>query len=242
MKVVISQPMFLPWIGLFEQVKLADVYVHYDDVQMPQGRSFMSRVQIKASSGTQWLSASIDRQNSGRLICETSLLQDSGWRDRHLNLLKQNYREADDFESMFEVAQEIYSQREDNLAAFNQFTIEHLSKQLELETEFHVSSDLAIRGASTQRLLAICRHFGASEYLTGHGARHYLDQEFFEDHGIKVSYMHYDLRPYKQLHGEFTPYVTVLDALANVGVSARDLLSSGTVDWREFLADGGTAD
>ena len=29
--VVISQPMFLPWIGLFEQVKVADHFVHYDD-------------------------------------------------------------------------------------------------------------------------------------------------------------------------------------------------------------------
>ena len=37
--VVISQPMFLPWVGLFEQARHADVWFHYDDVQLPQGRS-----------------------------------------------------------------------------------------------------------------------------------------------------------------------------------------------------------
>ena len=44
MNLVVSQPMFLPWIGLFEQVRLADRFIHYDDVQLPQGRSFISRV------------------------------------------------------------------------------------------------------------------------------------------------------------------------------------------------------
>ena len=48
---VVSQPMFLPWVGLFEQVRLADVFIHYDDVQLPQGGNFMSRVQLKTASG-----------------------------------------------------------------------------------------------------------------------------------------------------------------------------------------------
>jgi hypothetical protein len=90
--------MFLPWAGLFDQIKLADVYVHYDDVQMPIGRSFMSRVQIKTPRGSQWLSASIDRGRSKSLICETFLMGDPDWRERHLNLLQQNYHEADQYE------------------------------------------------------------------------------------------------------------------------------------------------
>jgi hypothetical protein len=35
--VVISQPMFFPWVGMLEQLKLADTYVHYDDVQFEKG-------------------------------------------------------------------------------------------------------------------------------------------------------------------------------------------------------------
>ena len=33
MNVVISQPMLFPWVGMLEQVRLADSYVHYSDVQ-----------------------------------------------------------------------------------------------------------------------------------------------------------------------------------------------------------------
>ena len=237
MKLVVSQPMFLPWVGLFEQVKIADVYVHYDDVQMPKGRSFISRVQIKTPDGAQWLSARIDRQRSKLLISETFLLQESNWREKHLNLLRQNYREADQYATMLQLAEEFYSQTDDCLAGFNQFTIESLAKWLGLETEFRVSSELSIQGRGTQRLIDICKHFGATEYITGHGARNYLDHRAFEDNDITVSYMQYGLQQYKQLHGEFTPYVTILDAVANLGKAARDILACNTVDWHEFVAD-----
>lgn len=227
--------MFLPWAGLFEQIRLADVFVHYDDVQMPRGRSFMSRVQIKTPRGSQWLSASIDHGRSGTLISETFLAADRNWRERHLNLLQQNYGEAEHFEAMIDIAEMIYSQSEDNLAVFNRFAVEHLAQWLRLDTQFGVSSTLGIPGSGTRRLIDICRHYGASEYLTGHGARNYLDHEAFEDNGIKVSYMDYDIRPYQQLHDEFTPYVTILDAIANLGDSARDVLTSTTAGWRDFL-------
>ena len=53
-RVVISQPMLFPWVGLFEQIRAADVYVHYDDVQFSKG-SFTNRVQIKTARGPRWL-------------------------------------------------------------------------------------------------------------------------------------------------------------------------------------------
>lgn len=229
--------MFFPWVGLFEQIKLADIYVHYDDVQMPLGRSFVSRVQIKTPKGSQWLSASIDRGRSGSLISETFLVNDREWRNRHLNLLKQNYRESDRYATMRGLAERIYAYGESSLARFNQYSIECLANWLGLDTEFSISSELGVRGSGTRRLIDICKHYGASEYITGHGARNYLNHEAFEANGIAVSYMDYELRQYPQLHGAFTPYVTILDPIANLGTSARSLLTSEAVDWREFLLE-----
>src|SRR2546426_6682671 len=77
---VVSQPMFMPWVGLFEQVRLADVFIHYDDVQLPQGRSFVSRVQIKVPTGVMWLSAPLDRKRSGRAINEVLFASRADWR------------------------------------------------------------------------------------------------------------------------------------------------------------------
>ena len=35
--VVISQPMYFPWVGMLEQMRLADVFVHLDDAQFSKG-------------------------------------------------------------------------------------------------------------------------------------------------------------------------------------------------------------
>lgn len=234
--VVVSQPMFLPWIGLFEQIRLADVFVHYDDVQLPQGRSFMSRVQVKGANGSFWMTAPIDRKRSGHLISECQYVDDAKWRAGHLLTLKHNYARAPAFAIMYRLAEEIYAYSGSDLAGFNQNAIEVLASFLGLSKRFERSSALSIGGSSSQRLIDICHHFGASTYVTGHGAMRYLDHAAFESVGIRVEYMDYVKQPYPQLHGEFTPFVTVLDAIANCGADAAGLLSSGTRHWQSFVA------
>lgn len=232
--VVISQPMFIPWVGLFEQLKLADFFVHYDDVQLPQGRSFMSRVEIKGPSGPIWLSAPIDRRSSGKTINDTYLVGDSDWRDRHLRTLQHCYGKAPFFKTMFEMADAIYGYPSNNLASFNRHAIELIAGRLHLTPTFVASSDLGIGGSSTLRLVNICRHLGADSYVTGLGALNYLDYSQFEDRGISVRYMDYMKVKYPQLHGEFTPYVSILDAVANCGSGASKLICSTSTYWKEF--------
>lgn len=234
MKVVISQPMFLPWIGLFEQIKLADVLVHYDDVQLPKGRSFMSRVQVKGPNGMFWLTAPVDRRASGKLITETRYQDDQRWRQSHLARLRHSYQHAPHLSEMMSLAEQIYSVETHNLAEFNQSATERIARWLGIDRSIQRSSKLGIRGAGTQRLLDICEHLGATTYITGHGARNYLDHDLFDDHRIRVEYMDYQKTPYPQLHGSFVPYVTVLDAIANCGKDAAGLISSQSIYWQEF--------
>ena len=235
MRVVISQPMFFPWVGLIDQVRLADIFVHYDDVQMPRGRSFISRVQVKTTNGVCWLTAPVDRKNSGTNINEMLLMEDRKWRRKHLATLHHAFASAFHVGDAMELAEGIYGSGERNLARFNEMAVERLAAYFGIAVKYHRSSNLGIEGRSTQRLINICKRFGATEYITGHGARNYLDHEAFEREGIKVFYMRYDYDPWPQLHGPFTPYVTALDLVANCGKEGVRYVKSGTVDWKEFL-------
>ena len=69
MQIVISQSMLFPWIGLMEQIRLADVFVHYNDVQFSKG-SFVNRVQIKTSQGTKWMTVPLENLHLGQRINE----------------------------------------------------------------------------------------------------------------------------------------------------------------------------
>src|SRR5690242_11364734 len=81
--VVISQPMFFPWVGMLEQLRLADTYVHYDDVQFEKG-SFSNRVQIKTQAGVKWLTVPLRDKKLGQRILDVQVDDASGFRRKHL--------------------------------------------------------------------------------------------------------------------------------------------------------------
>jgi hypothetical protein len=231
---VVSQPMFLPWVGLFEQIRLADVFVHYDDVQFPQGRSFMSRVQLKTANGVSWLTVPIDHAKSGKLLNEVVMLRPAAWRDKHLRTIRHAYTKRPYFNLMFELVEEIYRQPTDHLAEFNINAIEQIAQWLGLSPQFMRSSLMGVAGSSTERLVNLCEAVNCDIYVTGHGALNYLNHQQFEDKGISVRYMDYRKVPYEQGHIEFTPYVSILDAIANCGERTRDLLCSDGIYWKDF--------
>lgn len=234
MKVVISQPMFLPWIGLFEQIKMADVFVHYNDVALPQGRSFISRVQIKTDNGLNWLTAPISRAQSRLPIRDVLFAEDQDWKIAHLNKIRNSYKTAPHFSEMFELIKSIYDKPFKSISEFNIFGVETIAKYFKLSPNFINSSDLKINSSSSDRLLMICKNLNAKNYITGHGAINYLNHQLFEDNKINVLYMDYKKRIYPQMHGEFTPFLSAVDAIANLGEAAADLLCSDAIYWKEF--------
>ena len=105
------------------------------------------------------------------------------------------------------------------------------------QTIFKIPSKIDVITTSTQRILDIVRQFdGNARYVTAHGASNYLDHDAFDRANIAVEYVDYSKTPYKQLYGTFTPYVSVLDLIANLGRDATNVLHPHLVPWKEFLA------
>jgi hypothetical protein len=236
--VAISQSMYFPWAGILEQVRLCDVFVDYNDVQFSKG-SFFNRVQIKASTGAQWLTVPLKSVKLGQIIRETEIDQAKNWQRSHLDQLKNAYVKAPFCRDMLELVTEVFDIRFRYLGELAHASLQALLAYfpaIAAGCRFVDSSTLGVGGASTARVIDICALFSARSYLTGHGARHYLDHEAFEGRGIDVEYMDYGMRPYPQLHGAFTPFVSTLDLIANCGSSGETYLSGTLVPWREFLA------
>jgi hypothetical protein len=233
--VVISQPMFFPWVGMFEQIALADVFVHYDDVQFSKG-SFTNRVQIKTASGISWLTVPLRKFHLGETIGGIRANDDKPWRVQHLKLLEEAYRGARYRDEMLDLVGSVYASA-DPLPEVLMTSLERVAELVGAAegTDFVRSSELDIAGQGWERVLAVVRRLGGSAYVTGHGARNYLDAREFEAAGVEVRYMDYACREYPQLHGPFTPYVSVLDLVANAGPGAPTVLEPRTVDWRTFM-------
>ena len=113
--IVISQPMLFPWIGLFEQIRLADTYVHYVDVPFSKG-SFTNRVQVKTAAGTAWLTVPIEHHGLGTEISATPVNYRTPWQRKHFATLKQAYARARFSEDMIALVEAVYSYRDETIA------------------------------------------------------------------------------------------------------------------------------
>jgi hypothetical protein len=231
--VVISQPMYFPWVGLLEQMRLADVFVHLDDAQFSKG-GFFNRVQLKTAEGTPWLTVPLAETKLGQSLNEKRMAEHD-WRRKQLATLRQSYAAAPHVEEMLGLVESVLEIEHESLAALSAASVEALAAFFEITPkEIQWASAMGVEGTGSARVLAICEALGAERYVTGHGAREYLDHESFEAAGIRVEYLDYEKREYPQLHGAFTPFVSALDLAANCGGTGREVIASGTVYWKDF--------
>ena len=228
--------MLFPWVGMFEQIRLADVYVHYVDVQFSKG-SFVNRVQIKTSNGFDWLTIPLRGFKLGQHINQVIVDNSRDWRRSHIDFLTQALSGAPYIDEMLEIVESVYSKSYTNLVDIVVESIHAVCTYFELDRKvtFLQSPQLNIGGSSSQRVLDTVMCLKGGAYITGHGAKNYLDHEIFENAGIRVEYMDYRKTPYPQLHGPFTPYVSILDLIANMGKDGKKIIHSDSVYWKDFL-------
>jgi len=232
--VVITQPMFFPWVGMFEQFLLADEIIFYDDVQFSKG-SFTNRVQIKTQYGMKWLTVPLENLTLGQRINEVKILNISPFKEKHLSFLENIYRNHPYKYDALEMVDSVYSIQYEKISELSKRTILEILAYFNIKKSFHNSSELDIGGVSSDRVLEIVKYFSGDTYITGHGAKNYLKHSLFEKYNIEVKYMKYRMNQYTQLHGDFTPYVSILDLVANEGKKGIEYMNSETVNWKEFV-------
>jgi hypothetical protein len=219
-RVAILQSNYIPWKGYFDIIAAVDEFVLYDDVQYTS-RDWRNRNRIKTQAGPQWLTVPVG-SGTRRRIRDVELPSDR-WQRQHWNALMASYGRARYFREVAALFEPIYlAEHHATLSALNRRLIETVCGYLEIGTAIRNSWDYPQGEGRTGRLVEICAHAGADEYLSGPAARAYLDEAAFAARGIRVSWMDYSGYPeYPQLWGDFVGEVTVLDLLFNCGADSR---------------------
>ena len=91
------------------------------------------------------------------------------------------------------------------------------------------SSSLDVHGGRIERLITFCKIFKADIFYEGAAGRNYIDGKRFEEHGIKVEFQDYNHPVYNQLHGDFVPYLSVIDLLFNHGRESLSIIANKTL-------------
>jgi len=217
------QPNFLPWLGYFAKIFHADVFFLLDDVQFTQGHgkhNWTTRVRILSLSGPQWLTVPVKRTGKGKqLINEVETnTADKRWLRKTLLTLEQSYRKTEYFEQYYGGLKEILAEGHELIAELNIKLVMWLIDILGISVETCRSSDFSLTTTSNQRLIDLTISVGGQVYLSGDGADDYQLESEFKKNGINLQKIGFQHPGYEQIHGlEFTPGLSILDALFNVG-------------------------
>lgn len=226
---VILQPSYIPWRGYFDQIRRADTFVFYDDVQYDK-HGWRNRNQIKTAQGKQWLTIPVHSAGatSGMPIKEVRIDWSKPWTRIHLKALTVAYGRAPYFQMYAPLLDELYRRQDEFLADFTIETTIQLARALGIkQTRFLRSSEMdGISGRKSDRLIEILRRVGASHYISGPSAREYIDAGAFKRAGISLEYMHYDYPEYPQLYPPYDPSVSILDLLFMTNSKALEYTAS----------------
>ncbi|HLA28922.1 MAG TPA: WbqC family protein [Syntrophales bacterium] len=223
MIIAVHQPQYLPWLGYFDKIDRADVFVLLDTVQFKKNE-WQNRNWIKTAGGPQWLTVPVIYKFPQR-INEVVINNRDRWQHRQRQAIISNYKKAPYWSYIFPFAEEIFTQIWDYLAPMNIFVVKRLAELLGISTPLYVASDLAtFPDDPDERLISITKHLGGDTYLAGSGGRDYMDLDQYEQNGIKVLFQEYHHPVYEQLFGAFVPFMSVLDLLFNHGQDSLRIL------------------
>jgi hypothetical protein len=229
-RIAVSQPTYLPWLGYFDLIDQADIFVLLDNVQFEK-QSWQQRNRIKAPTGLQWLSVPVVfRGRLGQAINEV-VIRDADFPADHLRAIELSYRRAPFFNRYFEQITTILEKYPAGslLAELNIELIKWLCLVFRIRTPLLCSSEQTAPGRRSDLLVNLSLDLHAATYLSAPGSATYLLEDLakFSNAGIEVAFHHYAHPEYRQRFPPFVPYAAALDLLFNEGDSSAEILRSG---------------
>jgi len=223
MIVAVHQPQYLPWLGYFDKIDRADIFVLLDTVQYKKNE-WQNRNRIKTADGWQWLTVPVTYRFPQR-IDEVAVNNRERWQHKQQQAIITNYGKAPFFAEMAPFIEEVLAPQWEMLSPLNIFTVKRLAAILGIETPLYVASELGEFPEDPDgRLIALTKHFGADTYLAGSGGREYMALDRYARSGVKVLFQEFRHPVYEQLFGAFEPCLSVVDLLFNHGGESLNIL------------------
>ncbi len=199
-------------------IAAVDEFILYDDMQYTR-RDWRNRNQIKTPQGVQWLTVPVLAKGKYHQKIRDTEIDGADWATEHWKTLAQNYRRSAFFDEIAAWLEPLYlADSHSHLSPMNRRFIEAICAYLGIRTVINNSWDYPMFDGKTERLADLCVQAGAAEYISGPAAKDYIDENVFQERGIKLTWFDYAGYPiYPQLWGDYCHGVSILDLLFNCG-------------------------
>lgn len=221
------QPEYLPYLGFIYKIAKADKFVLVDHVQYLQ-KSFQNSNRIRTApglNGFSWLTVPvISRGRRFQKICEVEIDNSVTWGKKHWKTIYLNYKKAPFFSEHENFFEKLYFKKWNKLADLTETIIYYLVEQLDIKTSLVKSSDYDFKEKKNDLLIEMCKTLKADGYLSGQGAKSYVDEEKFSANGLKHIFSDFHHPVYPQKFQPFIPNLSAIDLLFNCGPESLKII------------------
>ena len=220
MKVVVHQPHFFPWIGYFNKLSHADVFVFQDNVQFRR-RYYQNRTKIRANkSSCLWLTIPVSARRNTFINEVTTAASFS--KNKLFKTIEHSYSKAAYFDEVWPSIKDVLATAQNTLMDINERTLLCVMELLDIKLSVRYASEFPLLTDPSSTLVSICRAIGADKYIFGEGGGlGYHGYSKFHKSRIKT-YQQDFFSEYQQKASDYCSQcidVSVLDFLFGMGIT-----------------------
>lgn len=205
------QPYFLPYIGYWQLINTVDQFVIYDDVNFIK-KGYINRNSFLVNNSNFLFTLSVKNSSQNKKINEIFLQEIN---QKILKTIKQSYTKAPFFNNVYPLLEDMFLYKERNLVNFIIYSLKRISKYLNINTNFILSSSLNYNRSysAEKKLIKICKILNSKEYVNSFGGLELYNKETFIKEGITLSFLKTNQCCYKQFRNPFIPNLSIIDVL-----------------------------
>lgn len=231
--IAILQPVYLPWLGYFEQMAYADLFVVLDDVQYTR-HDWRNRNRVRTADGPVWLTVPVRRHARSATIREIRVNFETDWQRRHLRTIELAYGRCSFIEPLYSELEAAYAHRDELLLDLDVRLMRVLAACLGVSTPIAMASEVPLRADPDHRdlngrIIDICHYFSASVLYDGAKAAAFIDRGRFRRVDLEVVFQDYRHPEYRQRFPGFISHLSAVDLIMNAGPAAPGLLRTSPV-------------
>jgi hypothetical protein len=236
MKVAIMQPYVFPYIGYFQLVHAADVFVFYDDVNFIK-QGWINRNRILVNREPYLFTIPLEKISSFKEIREVKIhTRNYGtWKDKFIKTMNQSYGNAPFYKTSSQLIHSILASGTDSISDLAEWSVKEIYTYLGYDKKFMKSSRdfVDTKGLDkADRLIEICKRCGADHYINPSGGTDLYHKDYFNDREVQLSFIKSaGSIKYKQRELDFIPWLSIIDVLMyNSKERVREFLNLYTLE------------
>ncbi|MBN1552293.1 WbqC family protein, partial [bacterium] len=190
---------------------------------------FQNRNRIRLSNKIDWLTVPIlSKGFYNHPTKEIRINNQVDWKRKHLLTFRHNYGKYPYYSYVYDFLLNIYAREYHYLVSLNLALLTEIRKMLGISNKTFLASELNEHGTGTERLISLIKSVGGKSYISGQGAKKYLNDDLFRKERITLIYQVFSpecISPATK--GSEVP-LSILDVMFTLGPKTIDWLIGGT--------------